>query len=371
MVAHARFQSAFVPSIALFALCLSAPAAGEFVHGRLYVTVGMIEGCLLGGGWIRELNVRPGFPVYVRTIVAPGDGMCDPTGIAFHPQGDRLFVSNFNSTVTAHRADGTGIVQYDWRDGLLYPEGYNNIAFDAYGNCYVSGLYQGIIKIDTDGFAQRFTAHSGHAIAFAPNGYLYATGSSLRRFDPFGAVETVDSFPYHPTERYVFAGLAIDRWGNVFVSGYTPDGIVIYRYENGRSDQRRILVSGIGGIVLALSADQQFLYSAADRAIRQIDAITGDLSEIFRITGPDSGSQFISGMTAFTRAASGDCNCDGLANFDDIAAFVLALVSDEAYATTHGTCYIGRADCNRDGRVDFDDIPAFVACITYGCPAEE
>jgi len=57
----------------------------------------------------------------------------------------------------------------------------------------------------------------------------------------------------------------------------------------------------------------------------------------------------------------GDLDCDGAVDFDDVAAFVLALTNPAAYQAAHPDCQPARADCNGDGVVNFDDIDAFVA----------
>jgi hypothetical protein len=60
----------------------------------------------------------------------------------------------------------------------------------------------------------------------------------------------------------------------------------------------------------------------------------------------------------------GDCNCDGLVNFDDIDPFVLALSSPGDYAFQYPTCYRLLADCDGDRDVDFDDIDPFVGVLS-------
>lgn len=60
----------------------------------------------------------------------------------------------------------------------------------------------------------------------------------------------------------------------------------------------------------------------------------------------------------------GDLNCDGVVDFFDIDAFMLALTNSAAYAAAHPGCDIRRADANADGVVDFFDIDAFIALVT-------
>ena len=59
----------------------------------------------------------------------------------------------------------------------------------------------------------------------------------------------------------------------------------------------------------------------------------------------------------------GDCNCDGLANFGDIDAFVMALTDPTRYDIVYPDCDVMSADLNVDGAVNFGDIDPFVAII--------
>ncbi len=54
----------------------------------------------------------------------------------------------------------------------------------------------------------------------------------------------------------------------------------------------------------------------------------------------------------------GDCNCDGVIDFDDINALVAAL------SNPAGMCFFPNIDINADGAVDFDDINGFVAILS-------
>ncbi len=60
----------------------------------------------------------------------------------------------------------------------------------------------------------------------------------------------------------------------------------------------------------------------------------------------------------------GDLNCDGVRDFADVAAFVLALVDAAAYANAYPDCDRNRADCNHDQSVDALDVALFVSVLT-------
>jgi hypothetical protein len=65
--------------------------------------------------------------------------------------------------------------------------------------------------------------------------------------------------------------------------------------------------------------------------------------------------------------AMGDMNCDGLVDFEDIAAFVLALYSPSEYPNAYPCCDILNGDCGGaggpDGSVTFADINCFIALL--------
>jgi len=63
---------------------------------------------------------------------------------------------------------------------------------------------------------------------------------------------------------------------------------------------------------------------------------------------------------------TGDINCDGTVDFDDINPFVLALTDPVGYQREYPACPLRNADVNADGRVDFGDINPFVALLTGG-----
>jgi RHS repeat-associated protein len=56
-------------------------------------------------------------------------------------------------------------------------------------------------------------------------------------------------------------------------------------------------------------------------------------------------------------------NCDGVVNFGDIDALVLAINNPEGYALQYPDCLIELGDANDDGSIDFDDIDAFIALM--------
>ncbi len=60
----------------------------------------------------------------------------------------------------------------------------------------------------------------------------------------------------------------------------------------------------------------------------------------------------------------GDADCDGVVDFSDINAFVLALSNPAAWQAAYPECDLYNCDCNGNGSAGFDDINPFVAILS-------
>ncbi len=69
------------------------------------------------------------------------------------------------------------------------------------------------------------------------------------------------------------------------------------------------------------------------------------------------------GFWTATLPFPGDINCDGVVNFADINALIVALSGEAAYYAQYPNCNFLNADCNGDGIVNFADINAFIALL--------
>ena len=56
-------------------------------------------------------------------------------------------------------------------------------------------------------------------------------------------------------------------------------------------------------------------------------------------------------------------NCDGVVNFDDIDAFVLALSDPVSYDAAYPWGAVENADVNGDGQVNFNDVNPFATLL--------
>lgn len=73
--------------------------------------------------------------------------------------------------------------------------------------------------------------------------------------------------------------------------------------------------------------------------------------------GTNSNNDFDFGFRTFVSIPFllGDCDRNGVVNFEDISSFVMILSS---------ASFLAEADTNQNGIVDFSDIPEFIAILT-------
>ncbi len=76
-----------------------------------------------------------------------------------------------------------------------------------------------------------------------------------------------------------------------------------------------------------------------------------------------SGGQEPRTLAAWTPRVPGDADCDGDLDWDDVPAFVAALVYPSVYADTWRFCNRYRGDMNEDGLLDGRDIHLFTAAL--------
>ncbi len=117
-------------------------------------------------------------------------------------------------------------------------------------------------------------------------------------------------------------------------------------------------------------ARASFVGGASDgyRIVRPAPGACGADALTFRVRGP-GGVSNVATVSLFYRCR-GDVNCDGLIDFNDIDAFITALLGAEQYFVAFPGCAIELADADCNGSVDFNDIGAYVNCLTAGaCPA--
>jgi N-acyl-D-amino-acid deacylase len=77
----------------------------------------------------------------------------------------------------------------------------------------------------------------------------------------------------------------------------------------------------------------------------------------------------LQGWNNWPSRKSGDMNCDGVVDANDIAPFFLAVQDINAYAAAYPDCSGFNGDMNGDLKVDAADIELFLRCVSHGgCP---
>lgn len=97
--------------------------------------------------------------------------------------------------------------------------------------------------------------------------------------------------------------------------------------------------------------------------------LEGECLETTRIVCDSNGGQYLGDDIFCLPGVCGgsvtrcDTNCDGVVDFFDIDAFLLALFNPAGYQAQFPNCNILSADANNDGTIDFFDIDAFLQCL--------
>ena len=148
------------------------------------------------------------------------------------------------------------------------------------------------------------------------------------------------------TGGYVYRGNQIcDLRGTYFFADYCSNRIWSFRYDGSNLTEfldRTTELDPPG--TLTINSITSFGEDAAGELY-----ICDQGGEIFKIIPVGPGK--------------GDLNYDGVVNFDDINAFVLALTDPATYQATYGYPAEQAGDLNCDGLVDFDDVNPFVALL--------
>ncbi|MGE0482149.1 MAG: hypothetical protein AB7Q17_16940 [Phycisphaerae bacterium] len=350
----------------LIALCAFAPApsAPAFPPGHIYVSETTREGCLEQGNWVRQIDPTTGDS---WVIAGFDDGLCTNNGLAFTPDGEHLFVLNYSrDNILAIDSEGTISVRYNRSNGVAAPFGQNGLAFDRYGNLYLSMiLLEPLWRIrrgaeTAEPLLPRGTlVNGGSAIAMTPSGdimtSMYVSGNTgaLALVTPTGQVSQ-----FGPEE---ITGppntIAIDSRGDIFFSASPGLG----RYDAMDPSTRRILPTTlIGYRAFALSDDERTLWVTDQVGVYAVDPNTGERTEVFRFPTGHRGGR---GIAVYIPPRPGDLNCDKRVNHFDIDPFVAALVDAEFYQQNYGWCRRDLADVNRDGAIDVFDVDAFVDAV--------
>jgi hypothetical protein len=165
----------------------------------------------------------------------------------------------------------------------------------------------------------------------------------------------------------VFAVTAQGDFGYQWRKGGTPiPGATMASYVIPSVSQQD---AGSYDVVVSKGSTCQIISHTATLSVR----VRADLNDDGHVNCPDL-ELFRSAWTGpgtppAPCAILGDLNCDGAVSFDDIGAFVRALVGQAAYEAKYPDCLWLNGDIDGNGVVDFDDINPFVGCLVAGqCP---
>ncbi len=126
-----------------------------------------------------------------------------------------------------------------------------------------------------------------------------------------------------------------------------------------------VMLAAIFGAALAVGQDYAVDWWTVDGG-GDAGTTGGDYELSATIGQPDAGAVMTGGdfelvggfWVAVTPVCLGDCNCDGVINFDDINALVAALSDPD------GVCFFPNIDMDFSGVIDFDDINPFVEILS-------
>lgn len=283
----------------------------------------------LSGTWPDQ-----GLGVGVRRYDGAASDNDQPADIVYH--AGSLYVTGFTSVGGGFSARDYVTIKYNASNGsedwvrLYDGEGGSDsalaVAVDDAGSVYVTG------RIDPDG---SFSGIDDIAtLKYEANGDLSASwpnlgaGIGVRRFR---SLTNGDDQP---------AALALDRDGNVYITGESAGSIITLRYNQATGTRPWAILGDPG---------------------KGNDIFVDAPGNVY-VVG-ESNSDFITLKYSQESIAHGDMNGDGVNDPADIDPFVRALLDPVLFAETDPLTDINRADMNQDGLINGDDIDPFVAEI--------
>ena len=140
---------------ALAVIVLAIPARGQFIPGHVFVSQARDEPCnfpSVANDRIWEIDPETGeFRLFVEL---PHQEFCALlSGLTFTPDGTRLRASAWaRHAILEFDSEGNFTVVLDLFDGIAFPGGFNNLAYDEDGNFYVVNSFgNGLLRFPADG----------------------------------------------------------------------------------------------------------------------------------------------------------------------------------------------------------------------------
>jgi len=259
----------------------AAPARAQFVDGDLYVSEDAY--------WIYRVDPSTwSVTLFVDNI----NGLKGVSASVVSPAGTLLCSNSSSSQVMEFDSAGNGSVLYDSTSGLSGPYGANGLAYDVYGDLYVScgGSHQ-ILRFPAGGGAATVFADSWdgvvapYGLAFAANGDLYVanTGAyNVLKIDPAGNATVWNTLPSDPSS------IVIRDNGDIYVATeYKPS---IFRYPGGDVTKRKRFAdfpnnSGFPALQLSIDGTKLYFTSVGTGNLIEIDADTAASNEVIAAGG--------------------------------------------------------------------------------------
>ena len=357
-VSHNRI--ALFVALVLFVGPVTVQAGERFVPGHIFVGAIQLEGCQLGyDSAIREIDPRTD-ECWIFTD--QDDGLCNPLGLIFTPDGKRLRVANYSAhNIVELDPEGTLTVIYDQDDGLRSPGISNGMAFDAAGAFFVIDSAR-ILKFPADGGDPLIFADADDGITysggldFGPSGDLYlASRTKVLRFTPEGTSSIFDDLGSNTRVRSV----VVDEQGNLFVGVQYPEPAHMYRYDQEDPGRRRLLTDDldVSWLTLAMSPDHREVYATVNRRIYAIDRATGQTRILHEF--PVEGAYYHAhGIAVFVPPLPGDINGDEVVAVGDHVVFAACMGGPGVEEPPDGCDEIDfrYADLDFDYDVDLNDF---------------
>lgn len=285
--------------LALFSVVGVSPVRAEFVPGYVYVADSAVPPCFDGGPPDRIWEVDPATGESRVFATIPEEFCGGLTGLTFTPDGQYLRASAAiaGSILEIDGAGNVGVA-LDREDGLVFPIGASNLAYDRAGNFWVGDMFPPrVLRFPVTGGAPDVILNSSNDLvdlaAMAPDrsGDMWVaqhelSPPNLYRISAEGTVQPLHVNGTNPR------AIAADHFGNVYIHS----GLLgVYLLPNGDPTLPILLAVDVPVGSLALSANQRQLYVVGVNELAVVDLPSGDIADMWDIAGSNAGE----GMAVF------------------------------------------------------------------------
>ncbi len=292
----AAVAAAVVPTIlALLSVVGVSPARAEFVPGYAYVADGAIPPCFDGGppDRIWEVNPQTGESRVFATI--PPQYCGGLTGLTFTPDGRHLRASAaIAGSVLEVDSDGNVGVALDREDGLVFPIGASNLAYDRAGSFWVGDFFPARVLRFPSASGPPETVLDGSnslvdvaAITSSRSGTMWIAQAERRLPNLFRVSSEGDVTPLH-LDGLLPVSIAVGDAEMLYVHS---GNFGVFKVPGGDPDQTTLLADDdLPGDSLALSIDGSRVFVAGVNEFVVVDVLSGDVLLRSDIAGSNAGT---------------------------------------------------------------------------------